>query len=521
MNQDISIRIGQVINGLRQDLFEKEKVIRLTLLSALAGESIFLLGPPGVAKSMIARRLKFAFQGARAFEYLMGKFSTPDEVFGPVSISKLKNEDKYERLTEAYLPGAQIVFLDEIWKASPPIQNALLTVLNEKIYRNGEQELHVDIRGLIAASNELPLRGEGLEALWDRFLIRILTENIKDDHAFTQMLILERHKGYEDTIASHLKITNEEYLKWTDDIDAIKVPPHVLGVITHLRKRVKERNSEAEVEELMYISDRRWRKIVRLMRTSAFINGRAEVDVMDCFLMIDCLWNDKDQIAEARELVKESVLAFGYRNLLNIPALLEETGRIQNEIEEKTRLIRKEKVHERKVYKDKAQNNYYQVVKFWGNASAYILASDYKRLKNKDSFIPIFEKAGNKFRPFKTFAIRLISENIISNKNKELEIEMVETEKEVIYRQPPSEQMKHVWNNEIKQLLTICDESLQELEKRKALDQSHLHSNLFVEKQYAELVTQSINHATTEILNIRLEIEKTQYSYESLEAIGE
>lgn len=149
-------RIKQLIVELNHDAFEKEEITRLTLLSAIAGESVFFLGAPGVAKSLIARRLNFAFQNGNSFEYLMNKFSTPDEIFGPISIKKLKEEDKYERLNENYLPSSNIAFLDEIWKAGPSIQNTLLTILNEKKYRNGEQEIDCNIYGMIAASNELP-----------------------------------------------------------------------------------------------------------------------------------------------------------------------------------------------------------------------------------------------------------------------------------------------------------------------------------------------------------------------------
>ncbi len=157
--------IQRLIEWMSQGVYEKEQIIAVALLCAITGENMFLLGPPGTAKSMVASRLKMIFKDGKAFDYLMSRFSTPDEIFGPISISRLKNEDRYERLTTDYLPEAEVVFLDEIWKAGPSIQNTLLTVINEHIFHNGGQTLRTPMKVLIAASNELPAKDEGLEAL--------------------------------------------------------------------------------------------------------------------------------------------------------------------------------------------------------------------------------------------------------------------------------------------------------------------------------------------------------------------
>ena len=305
-------RFKQLLGEMNRGIYEKETEISLSLLAALAGESIILLGPPGVAKSMVARQLKTAFRETQSFEYLMSRFSTPDEIFGPVSIQKLKTSDTYERAVEGYLPTADVVFLDEIWKAGPAIQNTLLTVINEKIFRNGNREMHLPLKLLVAASNELPAKGEGLEALWDRFVIRIESRPIKLEKNFRAMLLevkseergVKKQSSVAEGKANSNAITAEEYAGWTERIDKIGVKIEVLDAISAIRKSLRAVNvDEAAERRNIYVSDRRWKNIVRLLRTSAFMQDREKVDICDLLPIYHCLWQEPEERDAIRNIV--------------------------------------------------------------------------------------------------------------------------------------------------------------------------------------------------------------------------
>jgi len=269
-------RINKILHALNENLFEREEIVQLALLTTISGESIFLLGLPGVAKSLIARRIKEIFKDGNSFEYLMNRFSTPDEIFGPIAISKLKKYDTYERITEKYLPTADIVFLDEIWKAGPSIQNSLLTVINEKVYRNGQQEIEIPLKGLISASNELPAKGEGLEALWDRFIIRYLVKNISDPNKFNAFLSTEIKEFVSDAIKNHGYSLKYNLSMFTNEINDLKLDidnqtKESKRTTYYEPKSIKIGNAiYYEIVDNGNLQDRNYRRQINYLRKSAF-----------------------------------------------------------------------------------------------------------------------------------------------------------------------------------------------------------------------------------------------------------
>lgn len=507
-------KITELLKRLNDGVIEKEEVIALSLLSSVAGESIFLLGAPGVAKSLVARRLKYAYKDGSSFEYLMNRFSTPDEIFGPVSISQLKDHDKYERIVKNYLPTATVVFLDEIWKAGPSIQNALLTVLNEKIYRNGEQEIQVPMKALISASNELPSKGEGLEALWDRFLVRLIVDGVKDKQSFNDM-ISKTLNSYNDTVGEALKITDDEYKKWNKQIDEIEIPENVFNVIHVVRSFIDQHNQREENKQNpIYISDRRWRKIVRLIRTSAFLNDRKVADLMDCFLIKDCLWNETEQIQTTSQFVRDAIQKHGYSLKFNFKGLKDELDEFKTEIKEETKFEKDTRV-ETLV---NARNDYFEIVGF-NNENNLIRQIDYNNLINSNEYVRLYYyyEYYRQVQQNRTYNIRKGNSKFsIFINDQEYKLKTTTKGEKRQITKKPHKKVEEDWDSRIANYLDVTNNQKEELETYRTNDLKHLRTNLFVNPELANVVESHLTSTRKEIEKFEVEIRKIQNDYKKL-----
>jgi MoxR-like ATPase len=366
-------RLEEIINYCSQDLLERDETIRLSLLAIAAGESVFLLGPPGGAKSLLARRLTSLFQDGRYFEYLMGRFSTPEEIFGPIDINKLKDQGIYERKIQGYLAEADLAFLDEIWKASPPIQNSLLTALEERKFKNGTEVLDLPLKAIIAASNTVGDSSD-TKAFWDRFLLRLSVQAVQKKENFVA-LINQKSTLSTQVLEESNKISSEEWEHWQQAVDDIQIGTQVENTLWQIRKTLSGQE---------HYSDRRWKKIARLLKFSALFHDRSSVSVLDCFIVPHCLWNKENDIESQKELCQQIIREIGYEKLIDLVGLESKFNKLH---QSKGSEIKAQDLFDPTVY----ENEYFEVQETINGKKARIWMDDWSALeKNRIQEVEFF-----------------------------------------------------------------------------------------------------------------------------------
>lgn len=280
------LRLQQLGRILEQSFCGKEEIIRLMLLSALSGEHLLIIGPPGTAKSALVSALA-RLMSARYFEYLLTRFSEPNELFGPLDLSAFR-EGVYRRRSEEMLPTAEVAFLDEIFKANSAILNSLLTLLNERRLHLGGERIAVPLLALYAASNEMP-SDDSLDALLDRFLLRIGSHNL-ESHQFHRLIELGLRHAQGDArgpLDPQPLLTGDELRALQDELrERLHFSESFLSTYKGLVFQIRG--------EGISLSDRRVVRLLKVCAAAAMLDGRDQADASDLFVLRH-IWNSPEQ----------------------------------------------------------------------------------------------------------------------------------------------------------------------------------------------------------------------------------
>ena len=278
---------------LRQTFLERGELIDGALAALLSAQNLLIIGPPGTAKSMLADELCRRIEGANYFQWLLTRFTAPEELFGAVSLKGLEQDD-YRRVTTRKLPEAHIAFLDEVFKANSSILNSILSVINERRFHNGQHVHDVPLITLFGASNELPEDDE-LTALYDRFLLRFVVGYIEEDYRFLRMLEAPPQEA-------RVCLTLEDLHQMQREADAQPVPGHVHRAMAEIRRQLGKKQIVA--------SDRRYRQSLALMKAHSYLAGDAQVSDQSLLFLEHVLWREPSERADVGAAIREIVLGY-------------------------------------------------------------------------------------------------------------------------------------------------------------------------------------------------------------------
>lgn len=285
-NTDLRAEFRAVQAELESTLLERHDVIELALLALLIGQHLLLLGPPGTGKSMLVRALCDRIQGAIYFERLLTKFSTPEELFGPLSLSALEN-DRYERITANTLVEAHLAFVDEVFKANSSILNSMLGIMNERVFHEAGTARQVPLLSMFGASNELP-EDSSLSALFDRFLLRTTVTNLVDDSNIKSLL-------------DHQLAPVRETLSMAA-IDRARGEVRLVELTDDAREAILAIKRELELEGIA-ASDRRWKLCASLVMAKAWLEGDTQAAADHCEVLTAALWSEPGHVRVVERVV--------------------------------------------------------------------------------------------------------------------------------------------------------------------------------------------------------------------------
>ncbi|MFC4818321.1 MULTISPECIES: AAA family ATPase [unclassified Flavobacterium] len=286
-------KLNAVLQDIKETFVGKDEIIDLLGIGLLAKENAFLLGPPGTAKSAIVRALSNGIEGGKNFEYLLTRFTEPNEIFGPFDIRKLK-EGELITNTEGMMPEASMVFLDEIFNANSAILNSLLMALNEKIFRRGKETKKLPALMFVGASNVLP-EDEALNALLDRFLIRIQCDYVNPDLLHQVLLAGWKLEGNATTKKPTITADEIRALQLEcRNVDLSPIRNQYVDIVHSLR------NTGIKV------SDRRAVKLQNLIAASALMCGRTTAVVSDLWVL-KYIWDTEEQIEILEGIINQII----------------------------------------------------------------------------------------------------------------------------------------------------------------------------------------------------------------------
>lgn len=286
-------KLNEIKAALNDKFFEREKEIEAILVALLSKQHMLMIGPAGTAKSALSMELSKIIEGSQYFQWLLTRFSTPEELFGPLSLKELEN-GVYKRNTIAKLPESQIAFLDEIFKANSAILNSLLTLINERLFYNNGHPIVSPLMSVVGSSNEYPEEDEGLEALFDRFLLRFEIDYIKDENNFIDML---KGKGQEIDMPK-MSLQELESLQFLCGM--VNIPDQVYSTLSDIRMDLKD--------EGIRPSDRRFKQSLSILQAKALLGQRQDVEIKDIQMLEHTLWENVEQKSLVSAIVNDYAL---------------------------------------------------------------------------------------------------------------------------------------------------------------------------------------------------------------------